>query len=126
MQGPLVDGAEEASAAAASKPPEPEREMQSQSGEFAAVVAACKSSVAHWRDGAWFERYPSEDAAMVPPEQRMPAGMQPTDLLRYLAVFAINAWGLPHRLDRTDSEYVVLVNLLWCQLSATAINAINK
>ena len=57
-----------------------------------------------WRDGAWFERYPSGDAAAVPREQRMPPGIGHSDLLRYLAVFAINSWALPHRADRSDGE----------------------
>ena len=103
LQGPYFEHGE--SPVATCKPLQPEPELDSaRPEEFAAVVAATKSSVAHWRDGAWFERYPSGEAAAVPREQRMPPGIGHSDLLRYLAVFAINSWALQHRADRSDGE----------------------
>lgn len=96
------------------EPLQPEPELNSaMPEEFAAVAAATKSSVVHWRDGAWFERHPTQAAAAVPHEQRMPPGIGHLDLMRYLAVFAINSWALPHRPDRSDSEstYVLLRSL---------------
>jgi hypothetical protein len=72
--------------------PEQEPEQESEATEFATVVAATMRSASHWRDGAWFERYRTEQAIEVPPEQRLPPGVTHTELLRYLMAFAINSW----------------------------------
>ena len=98
-QGPAFANGDRSSPSAAILEPEPE--LQSHLEEFAAVVDATKASMPHWRDGAWVERYPTEQALAVPPQERMPPGMEQADFLRYLAIFAINAWALPHRPDPT-------------------------